>query len=314
MTYDIITYDVVNHVARITTNRPQVRNAQSRRLLEELDDAFRAAAQDADVHVVVLFGAGDHFSGGHDLGTADERADRERRPPQAGLRGLFDHSREQFVDKTMRWRNVPKPTIAGVQGYCIFGGWIVASAMDIVYAADDAMFLASNFQFFSVPWDMHPRKAKELLYESRFVDADEAAELGLVNRVFPADRLHDEVIAYAERIARNDPFQLRMIKLAVNQMQDTQGFHAHITAAHLMHIASAQGERDPDYALKTSESPQQGSARGNPSHEESPQRGSQRAPLAGERGNPSHAKKRRPMVERAFEHYRLNKRGQEDEA
>ena len=61
------------------------------------------------------------------------------------------------------------------------------------------------------------------------------------------------MIAYAERIAKNDPFQLRMIKLAVNQMQDTQGFHGHITAAHLAHIVSSEGERDPDYALKVPE-------------------------------------------------------------
>ncbi len=192
---EYVSYEVASHVARIATNRPAYRNAQSRRLLEELDDAFRAAAEDPEVHVVALFGAGEHFSGGHDLGTPEELADREQRPLQAGLRGRFDHSREQFVDKTMRWRNVPKPTIAGVQGYCIFGGWIVASAMDIIYAADDAMFLGSNFQFFSVPWDMHPRKAKELLYESRFVDAEEAAQLGLVNRVVPAARLDDEVMS-----------------------------------------------------------------------------------------------------------------------
>ena len=276
MTYHDIHYEVVNNVARITTNRPRCRNAQSRRLLAELDDAFGVAAEDGEVHVIARTGAGEQFSGGHDLGTPDEMADRKKRPIEAGLRGRFDRSRELFVDKTMRWRNVPKPTIAGVQGYCIYGGWIVASAMDILYAADNAMFLGSNFQFFSVPWDMHPRKAKELLYESRFIDAAEAAELGLVNRVFPAGRLHDEVIAYAERIARNDPFQLRMIKLAVNQMQDTQGFHAHITAAHLMHMASAQGERDPGYALEVPEG------------------------------------RRRPMVERAFERYRLNKRLNKD--
>lgn len=190
---------------------------------------------------------------------------------QEGFRGRYSHSREQFVDKTMRWRNVHKPTIAGVQGYCIFGGWIIASAMDIIYAADDAMFLGSNFQYFSVPWDMHPRKAKELLFESRFVDADEALELGLVNRVVPRAALEDTVLEYAERIAKNDPFQLRMIKLAVNQMQDTQGFQAHITAAHLMHISSAQGERDPDFALKVPDG------------------------------------RRRPMVERAFENYEAYK-------
>ena len=266
--YEFIDVHQVDGVARITTNRPEVRNAQSRRLLEELDDAFRSADADPTVNVIALFGAGDHFSGGHDLGTADELADRERRPLQKGLRGRYAHSRENFVEKTLRWRNLGTPTIAGVQGYCIFAGWLVASAMDIIYASDDAMFLGANFQYFSIPWDMHPRKAKELLYESRFIDAAEAEALGLVNRVYPAGQLEAAVLDYAGRIARNDPFQLRMIKMAVNQMQDVQGFHAHITAAHTMHMLSSEGEKDPDYALKV----------------------------------PAGA--RRPMVERAFENYR----------
>ncbi|MEJ2131202.1 MAG: enoyl-CoA hydratase-related protein [Gammaproteobacteria bacterium] len=174
--YENIIYEASDHVARITLNRPQYRNAQSRRLLEELDDAFANAAGDGDVRVICLFGEGDHFSAGHDLGTAEELADREERPLQAGIRGRFAHSREQFVDKTLRWRNVPKPTIAAVQGYCIFGGWIIASAMDILFAADDAMFLGANFQYFSIPWDLPPRQAKEILYQSRFIDAAEAAE------------------------------------------------------------------------------------------------------------------------------------------
>jgi enoyl-CoA hydratase len=276
--YEFIDVSVVNGVARLTANRPEVRNAQSRRLLEELDHAFAAAAEDRSVRVIVLFGAGDHFSGGHDLGSAEERADRQARPLEQGLRGRFDHSREHFVDKTLRWRNVPKPTIAAVQGYCIFAGWLVASAMDIIYAADDAMFLGANFQYFSIPWDVHPRKAKELLYESRFVDAAEALSLGIVNRVFPRSELREAVLEYAERVARNDPFQLRMIKMAVNQMQDGQGFQAHITAAHAMHILSSEGEKDPDYALKV----------------------------------PAGA--RRPMVERAFENYQANRQRQAREA
>ncbi|MCZ6641375.1 MAG: enoyl-CoA hydratase-related protein [Gammaproteobacteria bacterium] len=271
MSYEFIDYQVVNRVARVTANRPDRRNAQSRRLLEELDDAFENATEDRDVHVIALFGSGEHFSGGHDLGSADELTDREERPLQSGVRGRFDHSRTQFVERTMRWRNIPKPTIAGVQGYCIFAGWMIASAMDIIYAAKDAMFLGSNFQFFNIPWDIHPRKAKELLYESRFIDGEEAKELGLVNRVFGEDELVSAVIDYAERIAENDPFQLRMMKMAVNQMQDTQGFAGHINAAHTMHMLSAGGERDPDFALKV----------------------------------PKGA--RRPMVERAFEHFQLNK-------
>ena len=272
MTDSTVKVDINEHVAVITTNRPERLNAQSRKLLEELDDAFAEVSQDTNVRVVVLFGDGDHFSAGHDLGSPEELDDRKARPIQEGVRGRFEHSREQFVEKSMRWRNVPKPTIAGVQGYCIFGGWILASAMDIIYAAESARFLASNFQFFTVPWDIHPRLAKELLFESRFIDAEEALDLKLVNRVFPDEELRTNVLEYATRIAQNDPFQLRMMKMAVNHMQDTQGYHAHISAAHLMHLLSAEGEKDPDFALAQSD------------------------------------KKRRPMVERALENYKNSKK------
>jgi enoyl-CoA hydratase len=269
--YSDISIEDEGYVRRIIANRPDYRNAQSRRLLEELDDAFAQAADDSGVRVIVLLGSGDHFSGGHDLGTPAEKADREARPRQEGVRGKFHHSREQFVNKTLRWRDVPKPTIAGVQGFCIFGGWMVASAMDIIYAADDAMFLGANFQYFSIPWDVPPRKAKEFLYESRFLDAPEALELGLVNKVVPRASLDEEVMTYARRIAENDQFQLRMTKMAVNQMQDSQGFHAHIGAAHLMHLHSSAGEADEDYALRVPDG------------------------------------RRRPMVQKAFEHYEIRK-------
>lgn len=275
MDYQNIRTEDEGHIRRIITSRPEYRNAQSRRLLEELDDAFARAADDLDVRVVVLLGDGDHFSGGHDLGSPAELADREQRPRQEGVRGKFQHSRESFINKTLRWRELPKPTIAGVQGYCIFGGWMVASSMDVIFAADDAMFLGANFQYFSIPWDIPPRRAKELLYESRFLDATEAQELGLVNRVVPRSKLDDTVMDYARRIADNDPFQLRMTKMAINHMQDVQGFQAHITAAHLMHLMSSAGEADPDYALPPSEG------------------------------------RRRPMVQKAFEHYELRKAEQE---
>ncbi|MCY3883420.1 MAG: enoyl-CoA hydratase-related protein [Gammaproteobacteria bacterium] len=267
-----VLYNVAKSVAEITLNRPQYRNAQSRELLEQLDECFQAASSDREVHVIALFSEGEHFSSGHDLGTPDEIRDRERRPLQQGVRGRFDHSYQHYVEKTLRWRNLPKPTIAGVRGYCIFGGWIVASAMDIIYAGQSAMFLGSNFQYFSVPWDISARRAKELLFEGRFIGADQACELGLVNKVVPDKELRERVLSYAYRVAKNDPFQLRMTKLAVNHMQDAQGFHAHIEASHLMHILSATGEQDPDFTLK----------------------------------NPN--QKRRPMVERAIENSNKVKR------
>ncbi len=254
MEYKDIRYEVIDHVARITANRPQYRNAQSTPMLIELDHAFETAGFDPEVRVIALFGEGEHFSAGHDLGTPEEKAYRESEYLiQEGVRGRYNHTREQFVDKTMRWRNLQKPTIAAVQGYCIFGGWIIASAMDLIFAADNAMFLGANFQYFSIPWDIHARKAKEILFEGRFMDAEEALELGFVNRVVPRDRLDEEVMTYAVEVAKNDPFQMRMTKLAVNGMQDAQGFHQHITAAHSSFLLSSQGEKDPDYEFGTPE-------------------------------------------------------------
>ncbi len=247
--YEQVDYEQDGRVARITLNRPRYRNAQGRQLLEDLDHAFSRAADDESVGVIVLLGAGDNFSAGHDLGTPEELADREARPYEAGLRGRYRRSWDLNIDKTLRWRNIPKPTIAAVQGYCIFAGWMISSACDVVFAASDAKFLPTNFQYFSVPWDLHPRKAKAILFESRFIDAKEALELGFVERVVPPERLNEEVMAYAHRVAENDPFQLRMIKLAINQVLDGQGFTPHITAAHAMHMLSSGGESDPGYAL-----------------------------------------------------------------
>lgn len=249
MSYRHIRYETDGPIGRVILNRPEYRNAQSRVLLEEMDDAFAGAVADDTVKVIVLMAEGDHFSAGHDLGTPDEKADQEQRPMEKGVRGRYRRSRDLYIDFTLRWRDLPKPTIAVVQGYCIFGGWMIASAMDMIFAADDAMFLATNFQYFSVPWDMHPRKAKEILYESRFIDGNEALALQVVNRVYPRTTLLDETMAYAHRIAENDSFQLRLIKLAINNQQDVQGFKAHIDAAHTMHILSSVGEGDPGYAL-----------------------------------------------------------------
>ncbi|MBI5949605.1 MAG: enoyl-CoA hydratase/isomerase family protein [Chloroflexi bacterium] len=268
-----VRYEQVGRVARLVLNRPQYRNAQSRMLIEELDAAFARAAEDDGVGVIVLAGAGDHFSAGHDLGTPEELADREARPYAEGLRGRYRRSWEMNIGPTLRWRNIPKPTVAAVQGYCIFAGWIISSACDVVFAADDAMFLPTNFQYFSVPWDIHPRKAKAILFESRFIGAEEAEKLGFVDRVVPRARLDDEVMAYAARVAENDPFQLAMIKQAVNQALDEQGFTAHIQAAHAMYMLSSGGEADPGYALQKPEG------------------------------------RRRPMVQRAMENYERH-RGQ----
>jgi len=250
MSYRHILYEVDGHVAKITLNRPEVGNAQSTIMLEEVDDAIRVAGFNVDIRVITLFGAGKHFCTGHDLGTSEEKEYRETEYLiQEGVRGRYNHTREQFVDKTLRWRDVQKPTIAAVQGYCIFGGWMVASAMDLIFAAEDAMFLGGGFQYFTPPWDIHPRKVKEILFEGRMIDSAEALQYGLVNRVVPRDQLEAEVMQYASEVALNDPFQMRMTKAMVNACQDAQGFYQHINAAHAFFLLRSQGEKDPDYSL-----------------------------------------------------------------
>ncbi len=235
-------------VAHIELNRPRYRNAQSYQLLDELDAALDRAIADESVAVVVLSGRGEHFSSGHDLGTPEHRADLERRG--VGDEGLefYDQFRKYNYDITIKWRNLPKPTIAAVHGYCIYGGWMIATAMDVVFASPDARFLAGLFEYFSVPWDIHPRKAKELLFESRFITGEEAHELGFVNRVIERDELVEEALRYAERVAENDPVALRMSKLAVNKAQDLQGYSIGVEAAFAdyMVLMHTRGKRDPD--------------------------------------------------------------------
>ncbi len=248
-----ILYEKHDRIAKVILNRPRYKNAQSRRLLEEMDAAFAKANADDDVRVIILSGAGENFCSGHDLGTPEEKEDQQRRPFPKGVRGEYARSREMFLDNTLRWRDLDKPTIAMVQGLCIFGGWMFAAAMDLIVASDDAKFLPSLLQYFSIPWDMTPRKAKEILFQSRFVDADEAARLGFVNMVVPRADLESETMALANRIAESDRFTLRMVKWAVNSAQDAMGFSTAIRNAHSHHmvlgiggiVARSQGKELP---------------------------------------------------------------------
>jgi enoyl-CoA hydratase len=227
-----VLYEVDGSVALITLNRPRYHNAQSWKLLDELDCALDRAMEDREVKVAVVKGAGDDFSSGHDLGTPEQMADQEARgvADRRGLR-FYEEFRKYNLDLTHKWRNLPKPTIAMVHGYCIFGGWMIAGAMDLVFASPDARFLAGLVEYFSVPYDIPPRKAKELIFESRFLAAEEARELGFVNRVVPREDLERETLAYAHRVAENGLTVLRMAKLAINKVQDEQGFSSAMEGA-----------------------------------------------------------------------------------
>lgn len=222
-------------VARVILNRPRYFNAQSHIMRVEMDDAFAKAAGDESVGAIILSGAGEHFSVGHDVGTQEELADQEQRKPYKDRYRKYDTVRASCMENSLRWHNLPKPTIAMVHGYCIFGGWIFAASMDLVFAAEDALFLTSHTQFFTVPWDIGYRKAKEILFEHRFITAWEAYKYGFVNRVYPREKLEQETLAYAERIADNwlkDPLHIRNVKFSINHMMDTLGFSTEVGAAY----------------------------------------------------------------------------------
>ncbi len=232
MNYETILYEKHDAIAKVVLNRPRYKNAQSRLMIEEMDHAFVTANADDDVRVIILAAAGDTFSSGHDIGTPEEKEDMRRRPFRKGVRGEYALSRHLFLDTTLRWRDLDKPTIAQVQGMCIFGGWMFAAAMDLIVASDDARFLPALMQYFSIPWDLPIRKAKEAMFRSRFIGAEEACRMGFVNLVVPRARLEDETMAMAKEIAENDPFTLRMLKRAANSAQDAMGFTNSIRNAH----------------------------------------------------------------------------------
>lgn len=218
-------------IALIKITRARYRNALSQPTVAAIDEAMMRAADDPVVRVIILGGDGPSFSAGHDLGSPDAMARRAARSEWT-MAERYANTRAMDVDPHLRWRNIPKPTIAMVQGHCIYAAWMLASAMDLIFAADDAQFLPTNFAYFAVPWDLGARRSLHLLYDSRFLSAEEAREWGLVQEVHPAADLEARTLEYAARVAKQDPFQLQMMKHSVHQMQEMQGFTAHILSSY----------------------------------------------------------------------------------
>ncbi|WP_426573952.1 enoyl-CoA hydratase [Aquihabitans sp. McL0605] len=233
-----IDYEVDGAIATITLNRPEAANAQTLELLDDLDEAWRAAADDESVRVIILQANGKHFSAGHDIravGDSDQ-------PPSWTLAGIYETEARRFLEYSLRWRNVPKPSIAAVQGVCIAGGLLLAWPCDLIIAADNAKFSdpvvamgIGGVEYHGHTWEWGPRKAKEMLFTGRAMTAQEAEQLGMVTRVVPLDDLRTETRALATEIAKKHPFALRQAKRAVNQTLDVQGFYAAIQSVFDVH-------------------------------------------------------------------------------
>jgi enoyl-CoA hydratase len=189
------------------------------------------------VRVIVIKGAGRDFSAGHDMKQFPKDPSIFR---ASDLKKWFEGDTEQFrqfVYKVLRlFLNIhytKKPTIAQIHGHVIAGGWALASMCDLIVASDDAIILdpvvrmgSAGVETLMEPWDVGPRKAKELLWTGDSLSADEAWRLGMVNRVVPRARLDEETLQLAQKIALSPPGTVQATKRSINHALDLMGWRA----------------------------------------------------------------------------------------
>ena len=254
--YKFVNYETLDdgRIARIMLNRPEARNAQNRGMLVDLNHAFLEAEADDQVRVVILGGEGLMFSSGHDMGSKDSIAQRMPGPdqhPSFQINGATRKGAEMrmlqewhyFFDNTRRWRNLRKITIAQVHGDVYAAGLMLMWACDLIVASEEVRFAdvvgtrlgMCGVEYFAHPWELGPRKAKELLLTGDAIDAHEAHALGMVSKVFPRAELEDKTIEFARRIAQTPTMTALLIKESVNQSVDNMGFYNALNACFTLH-------------------------------------------------------------------------------
>ena len=245
-----ILYAVKDGIATIRMNRPRYNNAQNNQMTYALDDAFAKAVNDDDVKVIILRGEGKHFSAGHDIGTPgrDHHLTQERKTlwydhaNKPGAEFQYVKEQEVYLGMCRRWRDIPKPTIAMVQGACIAGGLMLAWVCDMIIASDDAFFAdpvvrmgIPGVEYFAHPFELNPRIAKEFLFLGERMGAERAYQMGMVNRIFPAADLESETYSIAARVAAMPRMGLALTKQAINHIEDLQGKRTGMEAVFGMH-------------------------------------------------------------------------------
>lgn len=256
--YGDILYDVADGIARITINRPEVRNAFRPKTLFELTDAFNAAREDPEIGVIVLTGAGDKaFCSGGD----------QRIRGEAGYVGDDGVPRLNVLDLQRQIRTLPKPVIAMVAGYAIGGGHVLHVVCDLTIAADNAIFgqtgpkvgsFDGGFGASHLARIIGHKKAREIWYLCRQYDAQQALDMGLVNAVVPLEKLEEETVAWCRQILAHSPLAIRCLKSAFNADTDglagIQELAGNATLLYYMSEEAQEGKkaflekREPDFA------------------------------------------------------------------
>jgi len=243
MTEPLILSEQCGAVRRLWLNRPEARNAQSRQLLDLLDEEFVRAGADDATQVVLLGAKGPHFSAGHDL----KQAQSER--AQFSVEERWEFEAKRYYDYCLRIWDFPKPVIAQVQGACVAAGFMLANMCDLLVASEDAYFSdpvthtmgGAGTEVLIHPWVMGLRQAKEFLFAGERLSAAEAKQLGMVNRVVPTERLDEEAMALAQRVAKGPPFALKLVKKSLNRSVEMQGLRqalsSHFDLHQLSHVS-----------------------------------------------------------------------------
>ena len=220
-----IVYETADGIAKITINRPQVRNAFRPQTIIELKEAFDLARDDEKVGVVIFTGAGDEaFCSGGDISTRGD--DGYIGDDQVGNKGI---GRLNVLDLQVQIRRMPKPVIAMVAGWAIGGGHVLHVVCDLTIAADNAKFGQTGPMVGSfdggygaglLARHVGQKKAREIWFLTRQYDAKEALEMGLVNTVVPIKELEAETVQWAREMLQNSPLALRLLKAGLNAADD----------------------------------------------------------------------------------------------
>ena len=223
--YTDIRYETLDGIAKITINRPEVRNAFRPQTLFELSDAFDRARDDTDIGVIVLTGEGElaFCSGGDQRIRGDDGYIGDDAVAKRGV------GRLNVLDLQIQIRRTPKPVIAMVAGYAVGGGNVLQVVCDLTIAADNARFGQTGPKVGSfdggygsglLARQVGQKRAREIWFLSRQYDAEQALAMGLVNTVVPLDRLEAETVAWCREILQHSPLALRMLKASLNAADD----------------------------------------------------------------------------------------------
>jgi naphthoate synthase len=256
--YSDIIYETAEGIAKITINRPEVRNAFRPTTLFELANAFNVARDDPGIGVIILTGAGDKAfcSGGDQRIRADD-----------GYADAHGVGRLNVLDLQVQIRRTPKPVIAMVAGYAIGGGHVLHVCCDLTIAADNAVFgqtgpkvgsFDAGYGSSLLAATVGLKKAREIWYLCRQYNAEQALQMGLINTVVPLERLEEETVAWSRELLAKSPLALRMLKGALNAVTDgaagMQQFAGDATMLYYMSEEAQEGrdayvgKRAPDFS------------------------------------------------------------------